>query len=188
MKCCWNELSKRTTDWVEIRMTIEDQLTLQRNWNLHPRNPNPDMTGWRTHTGQEKRVIWRTPDRSEWKLMWSQLRSSLQQQVRLQHGQHWSSKTAKIPLRPWASVTPVTRPIKPKPGQAIVENRRESLAAIIVIKEGIWPETAVYLRRIEGWRPRCPGRSRRYARRWWCRATRSQGILSRGNNCRRNRT
>ena len=45
MKCCWNELSKRTTDWVEIRMTIEDQLTLQRNWNLHPRNPNPDMTG-----------------------------------------------------------------------------------------------------------------------------------------------
>ena len=26
-------------------MTIEDQLTVQRNWNLHPNNPNPDMTG-----------------------------------------------------------------------------------------------------------------------------------------------
>ena len=25
-------------------MTIEDQLTVQRNWNLHPNNPNPDMT------------------------------------------------------------------------------------------------------------------------------------------------
>ena len=42
---CWNELSKRTVDWAEIRMTIEDQLTVQRNWNLHPSNPNPDMTG-----------------------------------------------------------------------------------------------------------------------------------------------
>ena len=37
-------LSKRTEDWAEIRMTIEDQLTVQRNWNLHPNNPNPDMT------------------------------------------------------------------------------------------------------------------------------------------------
>ena len=44
MKWCWNELSKKTTDWAEIRTTIEDQLTMQRNWNLHPRNPNPDMT------------------------------------------------------------------------------------------------------------------------------------------------
>ena len=26
-------------------MAIEDQLTFQRNWNLHPSNPNPDMTG-----------------------------------------------------------------------------------------------------------------------------------------------
>ena len=26
-------------------MTIEDQLTVQRNWNLHLNNPNPDMTG-----------------------------------------------------------------------------------------------------------------------------------------------
>ena len=32
-------------DWAEIRMTIEGQYTLQRNWNLHPSNPNPDMTG-----------------------------------------------------------------------------------------------------------------------------------------------
>ena len=38
-------LSKRTEDWADIRMTIEDQLTVQRNWNLHPNNPNPDMTG-----------------------------------------------------------------------------------------------------------------------------------------------
>ena len=45
MTSCLNELSKRTTDWAEIRLTIEDQLTIQRNWNLHPRNLNPDMTG-----------------------------------------------------------------------------------------------------------------------------------------------
>ena len=45
MKSCLNELSKRTTDWEEIWLIIEDQLTVQRNWNLHPRNPNPDMTG-----------------------------------------------------------------------------------------------------------------------------------------------
>ena len=41
---CQNELSKRTADWAEIRMTIEDQLAVQRNWNLHPSNPNPDIT------------------------------------------------------------------------------------------------------------------------------------------------
>ena len=45
LQSCWNMLSKRTADWAEIRMTIEDQLTVQRNWNLHPNNPNPDMTG-----------------------------------------------------------------------------------------------------------------------------------------------
>ena len=38
-------MSKRTFDWAKIRMTIEDQLTVQRNWNLHPSNPNPDMIG-----------------------------------------------------------------------------------------------------------------------------------------------
>ena len=38
-------MSKREVDWAEIRMTIEDQLTVQRNWNLHLSNPNPDMTG-----------------------------------------------------------------------------------------------------------------------------------------------
>ena len=38
-------MSKRTTDWAEIRMTIEDQLAVQRNWYLYPSNPNPDMTG-----------------------------------------------------------------------------------------------------------------------------------------------
>ena len=45
MKSCWNELSKRTIDWAAIRLTIEDQLTVQRNRNLHPRNWNPGMTG-----------------------------------------------------------------------------------------------------------------------------------------------
>ena len=35
----------RTINWVAIKLTIEDQLTVQRNRNLHPRNPNPDMTG-----------------------------------------------------------------------------------------------------------------------------------------------
>ena len=42
---CWNMLSKRTDDWADIRMTIEDKLTVQRNWNLHPNNLNPDMMG-----------------------------------------------------------------------------------------------------------------------------------------------
>ena len=42
---CWNMLRKRTKNWAVIRMAIEDQLTVQRNWNLHPSNPNPDMTG-----------------------------------------------------------------------------------------------------------------------------------------------
>ena len=45
MRSCWNELSKRTVNWVAIRLTIEDQLPVQRNWNLHPRNPNSNMTG-----------------------------------------------------------------------------------------------------------------------------------------------
>ena len=38
-------LINRTEDWAEIRIAIEDQLTVQRNWNLHPSNPNPDMAG-----------------------------------------------------------------------------------------------------------------------------------------------
>ena len=42
---CWNLLSKRMENWAEIRMAIEDQLAVQRNWNLHSSNPNPDMTG-----------------------------------------------------------------------------------------------------------------------------------------------
>ena len=50
---CWNKLSKRTLDWAEIRMTIEDQLTVQRNWNLHTSNPNPDMTGLRLQSREE---------------------------------------------------------------------------------------------------------------------------------------
>ena len=58
MKCCWNELSKQTTDWAEIRTTIEDQLTMQRNWNLHPRNPNLDITGLKDayHSGEESHL------------------------------------------------------------------------------------------------------------------------------------
>ena len=45
LKSCWNTFSKRTVNWGEIRVTIEDQLTVQRNWNLHPSNSNPDITG-----------------------------------------------------------------------------------------------------------------------------------------------
>ena len=45
LQSCWNELSKRNAYCAKIRMTIDDQLTVQRNWNLHPNNPNPDMTG-----------------------------------------------------------------------------------------------------------------------------------------------
>ena len=32
---CWNGLSKTTDDWAKIRMTKENQLTVQRNLNLH---------------------------------------------------------------------------------------------------------------------------------------------------------
>ena len=38
-------------------------------------------------------------------------------------------------------------PNQTMPGRAITEDRRKSLAVIIAIKEGIWPETAVYLRK-----------------------------------------
>ena len=44
MRSCWNELSKRIVDWAAIRLTIEHQLTVPRNWNLHSRNLNQDMT------------------------------------------------------------------------------------------------------------------------------------------------
>ena len=44
MKSCWNEFNTRTTEWAELNLTTEDQLTIQRNWNLHPRNPNPNLT------------------------------------------------------------------------------------------------------------------------------------------------
>ena len=62
MKICWNELSKRTVDWAEIRLNIEDQLTVQRNWNLHPRNLNPDTyrSGEKSHlcnTGQVRMEV-----------------------------------------------------------------------------------------------------------------------------------
>ena len=26
---------------------MEDQLTVHQNWNLHPMNPNRDLTGWK---------------------------------------------------------------------------------------------------------------------------------------------
>ena len=45
LKNCWNKLSKRTVNWAEIRMTTEDLLTVQRNWNQYPSNPTSDMTG-----------------------------------------------------------------------------------------------------------------------------------------------
>ena len=56
----WNVLSKKTDDWVEIRMTIEDQLTVQRNWNLHPNNPNPDMTGLKDMKSREESNLGKT--------------------------------------------------------------------------------------------------------------------------------
>ena len=65
MKSFWNELTKRTIDWEEIRLTRVNQLTVQRNWNLHPRNPNMvDMTrlkdaywsGEESHLGNTGRV------------------------------------------------------------------------------------------------------------------------------------
>ena len=70
LKSCWNKLSKRTVDWEEIRVTIENQLTVQRNWNLHPSNPNPDMTGLKD---QEKRTTWVKQNRSGWRSTLSQL-------------------------------------------------------------------------------------------------------------------
>ena len=58
LQSCWNMLSKRTANWAEIRMTTEDQLTVQRNWNLHPNNSNPEMTGLkdRYKSGEESNL------------------------------------------------------------------------------------------------------------------------------------
>ena len=42
-------------------MTIDDQLTVQRNWNLHPNNPNPDMTVLKdTHKSREENYLGKT--------------------------------------------------------------------------------------------------------------------------------
>ena len=73
MRCCWNKLSKRTVDWAAIRLTIEDQLRVQRNWNLHPRNPNLDMTRLKDlyQSGEENHLG--IQDRSRWKSTRSQL-------------------------------------------------------------------------------------------------------------------
>ena len=53
-------------------MAIEDQLTVQRNWNLHPSNPNPDMTGLKDpyRSGEDNHLV--KQDRSGWKLTLSQ--------------------------------------------------------------------------------------------------------------------
>ena len=74
MICCWNELSKRTVDWAAIKLTIEDQLTVQRNWNLHPENLNPDMTrlkdtywsGEENHLGNTGNVKIKVNDVTAW--------------------------------------------------------------------------------------------------------------------------
>ena len=61
LKNCWNVLSKRTDDWAEKRMIIEDQLSVQRNWNLHPNNPNPHMTGLKdTYKSREESNLGKT--------------------------------------------------------------------------------------------------------------------------------
>ena len=42
-------------------MTIKDQLTVQRNFNLHPSNPNPDMTGLKdAHRSREENYLGKT--------------------------------------------------------------------------------------------------------------------------------
>ena len=42
-------------------MTTEDQLTIQRNWNLHPSNPNPDMNGLKeTYRSGEENYLGKT--------------------------------------------------------------------------------------------------------------------------------
>ena len=71
-------LSKRTEDWAEIRMTIEDQLTVQRNWNLHPSNPNPDMTGLKdTYKSREDNYLGQTgPIRMEVNAVNNQVQSA----------------------------------------------------------------------------------------------------------------
>ena len=61
---CWNMLSKRIHDWAEIRMTIEDQLTVQRNWTLNPNNPYRDITGLKEFKSLEKKATWARQDRS----------------------------------------------------------------------------------------------------------------------------
>ena len=75
MRSYWNQLSKRTIDWAAIRLTIEDQLTVQRNWNLHLRNPSSDMTGLKDayQSGEENHLA--NTGQVKMELTCSQLRS-----------------------------------------------------------------------------------------------------------------
>ena len=45
MRSCCKELSQRTIKWAAISLILEDQLTVQKNWNLHPRKRNLDLIG-----------------------------------------------------------------------------------------------------------------------------------------------
>ena len=101
----------------------------------------------------------------------------MQQQTKPQHGQHWSlgNVMTVTSLGMWRK----TAWMRLKHRRVITEDQRESLAAIIATRKGTWHETADDQRGIEGegllWLKRG---WRRYARRWWCSATRSQGIFS----------
>ena len=54
-------LSKRTDEWEEIIRTIEDQLTVKRNWNLHLNKPNPNMAGLKaTYKSREESNLGKT--------------------------------------------------------------------------------------------------------------------------------
>ena len=100
MRRCWNDLSKKTTDWAEIRTTIEDQLTVQQSWNLHPRNPNQVHTG---PVGKNKGHI---------KIKVTQLLPQAQalQSTISKPRQLWSSRIVRTQSRQWAIFMSVTSP------------------------------------------------------------------------------
>ena len=111
LKNCWNKLSKRTDDWGEIRMTIEDHLTLHPNWNLHPSNPNPDLTGLKDayRYGEENYLDKTGQVRMEVNVVKAPVRNApVQLPALLRPGYQYSIRIVRTHSMPWGIVTRVT--------------------------------------------------------------------------------
>ena len=203
LQSCLNELRKRTTDWAEIRMAIEDQLTVQRNWNLHPNNQNADWTEgpvqvWRREcnlgkTGQVRMEINAVTNQ------YRTVRSSTQLPTLLWLGHQNSLRSVRTNSTTWGIGPRVTNldtwretgrrkpELKSKLRAAIKEDRKEKLSASTVIRRDTWPEIAGDPKRTkDGITSRIQRRQWRSFRKCWWNATVSRRIFRRGNDYRTN--